>query len=529
MSKLIKYLLVDVKTGKWKWNDEIEHHSIAVPKMLNHLELRKEILLINVTNLIKKGMTDSVYNRSKHKFNIKIKEIKEEFNHHIYMLNEFQRKVMANLETETKISPIMQLKKMDSPLSKKKNVSISHMYERYDNDEIISKMETCNNDLDDVLENLDKSLEIWDRMLDLYKEVDSLKILEEMKNIKTILNSLKDDDIYDAFFTIDDATKGLINQGVNIKVYLNDAYNKLYDLIIRTLLKGVDNYRKSEESKKVEKAFSRMKELKITEGDLKILLEVKLLLDIEHVNKPSYETCYKKIGEMHGNIHKKILELSALKYLKKNFSEKTNILVETTIEELEDIHYKFMKHDEPLFLEDKKLIERNSSELEIYYKIVKELLIESEGQNFYLSNKLHTINNYIASKHYILDQKHLEKCLYVISNKLFIKFVDSCEKLMFALRDELKHNYILDEYHLTKIGIATGKTTMINSYTKAIEVVLAALGTFMANTLHSLLREILQNLPDSDIRNELIITYEKIEWALREFNQESFSDSDSSE
>lgn len=525
--KLIKYLIVDVKNGKWKWNDEIEHHSIAVPKMLNNLELRKEILLNIVIDNISKGMKNSVNNRSKQKFGLKIKDIKEEINLHIYMLNEFQRKVMGNLETETQVSPIMKLKKMDSPLSKKKNISLSHMYERYDNDEIISKLSKANDDLDDLLEDLDNIVEIWNRMLEIYKEPDSNKILNEMKNIKSLLNKVKNEEIYISFFILDDATRGLLSKGVTIKVDLNDAYNKFYDLIIRTLIKGVDNYRNSEESKQVEKAFSRMKELKISEGDLKILLEVKLILDIKQIDNPSYQTCYKKIGEMHGNIHQKLLELSGLKFLKLYFSKETNLIAEKTINELQNIHKKFIKY-ELVFVEDKKLIERNLTELEIYYKVVKELLIESPS--FFLSNKLHTINNYVASKYYILDEEDLYKCLNIIADKSFIKLVILCEDLMFALRNELKNRQdVVDNDDLINVGIATGKTTMINTYVKAVEVILASLGTFMANTLHSLIKEILQNLPDEEIRRKIIKTYERTETALREFDQEGFSNEDISD
>ena len=114
MSKLIKYSIVDVKSGKWNLN-ELEHHSIAVPKMLNNLELRKNLLLNNISNEIIKGMMENIHNRSKNSFISKINKSKEEINLHFYMLSEFKRKVLDNVDTETKISHIMKLKKMNSP------------------------------------------------------------------------------------------------------------------------------------------------------------------------------------------------------------------------------------------------------------------------------------------------------------------------------------------------------------------------------------------------------------------------------
>ena len=527
MSKLIKYLIVDLKSGKWNWNPDIEHHSIAVPKMLNHLELRKNYLLDILVQNITKGMKDSVYNRDHQNFRLEVNNLREEINLHIYMLAEFGRKVFANLETERMPSPIMKLKKMDSPLGKKK-VSISHMYERYDNEEIIARLDATEEELESVLDTLDKSLDVWTRLTHIYKQKDAPTILDDMRDIKTLLLQIKHGEVYSAFFEFDDATKGLLNQKVSVQVYLNQAYNKLFDLILRTLIRGVDHYRKSEESVIVEKAFSRMKELQIGEIDLKLLLYVKMLLDVEIIES-SPEMCYKKIGEMHANIHQKLFEISGLNYLKMYFSKPTIILIDRTIEELEYIHEKIAEKDEPCNLtDDRKLIERNVSELEVYHKIVKELLLETEEgkTNFPLSSKIYSINSYLASKYYVLNVANLDKCLKILTQDYFINFIDSCEKLMLALRGELKEKVDVESHDLFKVGITTGKTSMIDSYTKAVEVILASLGTFMGNTLHSLVKEILQNMSQSELREKLKYTYEKIELALREFDQDSLSESE---
>ena len=132
MSKLIKYLIVDVKTGKWNWNKESEHHSIAVPKMLKNLEIRNDSLLTNIAKKISKSMKDSIHNRSSYNIVKEINDAKEENNLHIYMLNDFKRKVFDNMEGERSISPMMHLKKMDSPINRKTSFSVSHIYERID-------------------------------------------------------------------------------------------------------------------------------------------------------------------------------------------------------------------------------------------------------------------------------------------------------------------------------------------------------------------------------------------------------------
>ena len=525
MSKLIKYLIVDVKTGKWNWNDEIEHHSIAVPKMLNNLELRKNKLLNDIEKTISKGMKENVSNRNKIDFTKKINQTKEEINLHFYMLDEFKRKVLDNVETETKISPILKLKKMDSPLNRKnRNVSISHMYERLDNDEINERLEKAQDELDITMEVLIQTLNIWDNMLQIYNQIDAHIMLQDMRNIKGNLKKLKDDQIRAAFFTFDDATRGLLNKGVNIRVNVKEAFNKIYDLIIRTLIRGADDYRKSDESSMIEKALDRLKELK-ADKNIKTLLEVKILLDTESL-KSSYETCYKKIGEMHGNMNQKLFEISGLEFLKKYFNEETILLIDIVRQEIKNIHRKFIQEENINFENDKKLIVRNVYELEIYRKVISELLLESEPgkEYFHLSSKLHSINSYIASKYYILNKEHLFKCIDIISDRSFINFITSCESLMFALRKELKiKQEVVDIEDLTKIGITSGKTTMIDTYEKAIEEILASLGTFMGNTFHSLIKEMLQNIPqdETEIREKLTISYETVETALREFNQDS--------
>ena len=97
---------------------------------------------------------------------------------------------------------------------------------------------------------------------------------------------------------------------------------------------------------------------------------------------------------------------------------------------------------------------------------------------------------------------------------------------MFELRQELKEERDVSEKDLHLVGITTGKTTMIKTFHQAVEEILASLGTFMGNTMHSLIKEMLVNFPGFSVSEKIIResvkeTYKEAEIALREFNQDS--------
>ena len=126
-------------------------------------------------------------------------------------------------------------------------------------------------------------------------------------------------------------------------------------------------------------------------------------------------------------------------------------------------------------------------------------------------------------------EEHLYKCLKIIGGDEFRSFISDCEQLTYKLRKE-KNQDVVDMEDLIKVGITTGKTTMIDTYPKAINVILASLGTFLANTLHTLIREMIQNVPleEVGIRENLEKTYKKVEKALNNLDEssESFDDSE---
>ena len=536
---LIKYVLVNPENGKWAWNSEAEHHSVAAPKMVNMLDLRIKRMLDDIFDFVRDGMKDTVYNRNlkSHELYNKIKAAKEEFNLHYYMLSEFKRKVLIQVN-EKKISPIMSLKLMDSPLNRKHKMGLSHMYEHYDNAEIENKLGEFHKKIDDSIDLLDTILSIWDSMLDLYTEFDAEKLLAGMKSLNEKFKECGDNEsgaqafICSSFFAMDDATKGLIkakNKGIIKLRDSSEAFTRLTDLILRMYVKSIDNYKGSHEKEVIEKAFEKLKELKlydVSDRSLQVLKEIKMRLETDVVHE-SLETCYKKIGEMHSNIHLKLYEVGGLKHLRKYFSTEGVFLVDIVLNEFEKIHNLFRKEGE-CFSEDKKLIERTLPELEVYGKVLEDLLLECEPGKcyFFLNGKLHNVNSYIASKYYVLDKEDCIRILENLGGDLFRNFINSVTALMFALKKELHEKQdVVDKDDLDKVGIRTGKTTMIDTYDKAVEEILASLGTFIANTLHNLLKEILQNLSAPSLRFNIKNSYEAVESALQELNKDSLSDS----
>jgi uncharacterized protein YutE (UPF0331/DUF86 family) len=535
--KLIKYLIVCEEDGMWEWNTDAEHHSIAVPKMLNSLELRINRLIDTMSEKIKLGMKENDRSSYSPIIYTKIYEIKEEINLHFYILNNFKEKVLKNLTDENKkLSPIMMLKNMESPLDKRKKPLISHMYEHFDNEEIVSKLENSLEKLNNTIKMIEIVKECWDDILNL-NELDAEILLGEMKKINEKLNKL-DEKLFNAFFVFDDATRGLLQKGVTLKVNLMDVSNRLTDLIFRILIKGVNNYHKSKESVIIEKAINRLHELNLEVEDmnLQVLLDVKMLLDTKLLDNYSYDSCYKKIGEFHSSIKQKIFELESLSYLKNYLPVNIIYLYEILRKKMVDIHEKFIDRNEKIFFfkTDKgitdKITNKNIHELEIYSSVIEDLILECEigKEYFHLTSKLHKINSIIVSKYFILDLDKLYKYIDIIGSKEFRDFIFSFKTLMIELRKEIKrenenkNKKQIDEKNLFYVGVTTGKTIMINSYLIAIEEILASLGTFMGNTIHVLIREMLGNFPDSS-RINLQKSYEETELALKEFNKESFS------
>lgn len=573
MSKLVKYAFLDKDSGKWIINNEMEHHSIAVPKVCNSINKRLEILLDKACNSISLGLNSRFSKNFKsYKCEKELEDISEEINSHLYMYNEFKLSVEKNIETETRSSPILELKKLDkksSPinLKGKPTLSLASMYERYDNVQAKSSLENVYNEINNLYENITLAKECYSNMFKLFSEIEANTLLQEMRKLNGEMSNITNSYLFKSFFTFDDSLRGIIikkdetlNKNENkIKVDIAEIANKFIDFMFRTFLKGINNYRKSEESSNIEKCIEKLKEYKLLDVDdfnIKVLLDLKVLLDIEPSIKASLSTCYKKIGELHSNVINKLFETESLYYLRKYLSEENIFLVDIFRDELRMIHDKLVDINKDsdcrsLVFNNKNrtgLSEKTIFELEVMSKVLQDLLIdinyEKESKEFfYVKNKLHSVNNQVAVKYYVLNLNKLDKCLDLIGGEIFRGFINTCEMLMLALRNIVdnkkkmgkkdKELINVDLEVLKKVGITTGKTSMITDFNKAVEEVLACLGTFLGNSIHTLIKEMLQNLSyhkedgiDKDRhRANLRQTYELTETVLREFNNENFSDS----
>jgi hypothetical protein len=543
-AELIKYLVVDINTGKWEWDKNLEHHSIAVPKMLNNLDNRIKKLIFDFSKEIKNGMLENVHTRilRTNKIDERLEDVKEELYLHFYMLNDFKKKVLKNLESEEnkKLSPLLSLKNMNtdgSPLlSRKRSTSFSHMYDRYENSEIRKKLDKSQENISTTIEIIQKARECWRDLNLLNNSYNSEKLYNVMKDVSDKLKSLKNssyeefNDLYEAFFAFDDATRGLVHlhNFKPVKIRKDEILNSLEDYIRRNLILCIDEYNKSEEKENIEKAIEKLKQYRILEYQDIILngvLGVKTILETNPVEKASLKTCFKKVGEFHSNLHQKIFELQALNYLQNYLTEETRILYKSVSEQIREIHEKFIDKNEEITFEKEN---KNIRELEVYRMVLEDLLLQTDAGKiyFFLNNKLHNLNSKFLSKYFEFNEDKLFQSLEILGSDNFRDFIEICNDLMIELRKELKNNVEISQEDLLKIGIATSKTTMITSYNKAIEEILAGLGTFMGNTLHSLVKEILQNLPYSEgkYRNMMKTTYIKIEDCLNIFNKDSYSE-----
>lgn len=521
MSKPMKYLIVDVDNGKWNWSKNSENHSIAVPKMLNNLEIRIDRLIDSVFKSVEKGMIISFHNRDKHtkKLCKKIDNIKEEMSLHYFMFSDFRRKVEEILETDHS-SPLISLKKMDSPLSRKKNYSF-HLYERVENEDIVPKFKQFDEYIRVIQSVLDVVRSSWIDIISLYTEIDPEILLTRMKIIRKSMIINWDDlgsltqylekvsDKMNTFFIIDDVTKGVLKKGIRLKINLSDLSNKFNDMMIRTLLKGCLHFRKSEEQRTIENLLLRMKELdlyNVHDMNTQVLLDVKLMLDVESHDDPSSEMCYKKIGELHTNIHNKIFVLKIFNLFRPILNSDTISMLDIFSDELEKIH-------SLLALETV-----DGKELEMYIKVIEDLIMQSVPGNEYftLNTKLHNKHLLLKAQYNTLDPKHLEKCLEVLASESFQKMIKHCESFIIELKNENKKREDVGADLIEKFGLATGKTTMINSYSKVIDEISATLGTFISNTLHVLVQEILMNIQiGHPLRKDILRTYKTSENSLK--------------
>lgn len=502
MSREIKYLLPDSSNGKWNWTKDAENYNVAIPKTLDALQIRVEKVLTKIWKTIQKAIQDNVQTNAhaQDKYTRKIvsktKIAAEEFSVHLFMLTDFQRKI-TDILSEGEGSPLMSLKKMDSPISRRKNNTLN--YERMDSTEILKRLK----DYHEILENYCNSFtlidETWAKFIHLSEINDPETLIMEMKRLRMVLETLPEN-YRNSVFYFDDVTKGVLKRGIRLRINHTELETKLHNAMMRSLLGGCLDYRHSSEKQIVEQIIFRLKELDLFHPEKLpqyTLIKVKLLLETEAKQTPSQTLCYKKIGELHQNLHQKLFLIDSLGYLRNYWSLEMLIALDLLTDSLSELHQQLKFSDE------------KGEQLELYIEVLQDLLMQSQSGNeyFVLNNKLHSKHLLLASHYDHVDKDHLETSLLAISDDTFLKLLASCEHFIGKLQVE-KVQGVVEKEAIEKIGWALGKTVMIDTYEKAVADILANLGTFISNTLHVLVGEILTNLPkDSPYRENLFNVY----------------------
>jgi hypothetical protein len=374
-------------------------------------------------------------------------------------------------------------------------------------------------------------------MINLASENDPEVFFTQMRHLQQELKPLqKFKDIHDAFFHVDDVTIGLLHLEdlKNIEIDEMDITLKLIKVIHRSFLKGFKTDEK-EMAKKAFKQINRFNSWKIQQEHIHALEQVPFYLEIEPQADCSLELCYRKFGELHSNIRQKRFELMSLSYLNKYLSPELEKLSNKAMEDLAVLHKQFInahpKSKERIHIDGNSPSEETLQELEISAQVLQNTLLSTEpGEKFFsISKKLRKINQKIAKKYDMFDCEVFENFTKILGSDFFKNIVKTLTELMLELREEQSRytNIFIDPSDLQAIGITTGKTTMIDDYSTAIEEVLAPLSTFMSNTLHHLVLEMLQNTPkvEKEAREHLIRAYKATGKALDELEEEILSNS----
>ncbi len=233
-NQIISYELVNVDTGEWSHPKILEYPFYANKSFVGHLTLRIHKVISKLATNIEKSMTAKYSTRitNSHQFltlfDTSVKELKK----HEYACSTFSDTIVRVLEDNSSFEECQK---------KLKNTIF-----------ILSKVENC-----------------WIQIMGLYTEKHAHQIIENMKEIKFELDSFCHDEhlqeIYEAFLHIDDATRGLLRVPFNDRVAIHpaEASEKFIDCIVRRMIKGINAYRGSDESKLVVKAFQKIEELNV--------------------------------------------------------------------------------------------------------------------------------------------------------------------------------------------------------------------------------------------------------------------------
>jgi hypothetical protein len=561
---------MDIETGKWHRNlGKEEHPSTAVPKLVHQITERTKIIISNIEKAIQSSITEIYEHKAKIiQFQNKMREATQEISTEIKVMNSFTEKVMQLVRIEHcdnikgQPSARTQLQRAGDntafsvensdfttqELNFKRLVeakSIAQLHERVNNHDALNLLEASKKRLEKIQHALPRIEMCWNEMTSLDVQNDPEKLLEILTDLKNRMRFLKNDEIldgvYQSFFHIEDATIGLLHldEAHSAEFDPNQATLKLIKVVQRTYLKGLEYFHKSDEKVLATKALELIATYNVNKIELKhidALCGIPDLIGIEPGKNPSPEHCYRKFGDLHSNLRQKRFELLGLMYLEEYFPEKLRDLSVQLRALINQVHHAFIQAH-TVTQEQKKIhrtniSEENIQELEVSARLLENSLLQTEpGKEYFaIAKKLHEANQSISSRYNHPDLESLDRCTEILDSELFSNFVTSLTELMLGLREEQKlhPNTQVNPKDLKLIGIVTGKTNnMINTYVASIEEILAPLSTFMGNTLHALLQEMLRNTPLADelSRKRIKKAYKLTGSLLRNLDQRMLSNS----
>lgn len=546
---LINFYTINIDTGQWEPVKDEEHPSTAVPKVVHQLERRTEKIIENLATVIRDTITKvQDIQAIKIKFHQQIDSASAELNKHIEMLKPFTEMVRGFIRSENERScsdhpsPRQLLQKinkleMQPPDKDARGKSSQHFltimntHERLDHQEIANQLESTTTTLQKLKDILPKIEFCWNQMIKLDIVDDPQIIISYMWEIQDGLKAIQSDEsfsgIYEAFFTVDDASAGLLHvPELHVDLEKIVAVLKLTRTVQRTFLRGLNKYKNSDEQVLVDCAFKQIKkfnEYNIQAEHIQALEKVPFYLEIEPSANYSIEVCFRKFGELHANIRKKRFELASLNPLQKYFPEELIERSNEAIAQINELHQKFIAAF-PKPRTSKRMDGKESlQDLEITAKMLENSLVTGTEHFFETGDKLHSINHKISKRYAPLkDPIILQNFVDILGSDLFIDFVTTLSKLMYQLKEEkiIYPDKKIESDDLKMIGIVTGETVMIKSYESALNVIVASLNNFMCNSLHQLVQEMLKNTPrsNSEARAKLKKAYEVISKVLSEID-----------
>ena len=253
---------IDVETGQWEYTQAKDLPIDAIDTFTRRLNLRIERVAAKVVMEIEKTMTANISSRSSYQilFAKAMDKVKAEVQTHSSVCDRFAK---SQLTTDG-----------ESQL-----------------------LQSCNETLNKIVSAIDATVKCWNQLIKLYKEKDPQVILKSLREIKEVLDTFRDDTnlhgIYEAFFYLDDATRGLlrIKKWGQIAIHEGEAMEKYIDCILRQLLKEVNTFPNTEATQTINAAIQKIQEIG-HKNDPYLAVLNRAIAQLEHDEKTLYDRLF---------------------------------------------------------------------------------------------------------------------------------------------------------------------------------------------------------------------------------------------